>query len=213
MVCAVLAFPLPLEKHFHHILALRFTANQKQRGEMQHKKRHSQLPPRQLTSVCSSHSVWKGGNHTQYRQKKNPPTNKCFVHWSCWMLSPSISTSYDGRWECSGSGTVISHTCFASSWLSSPNPDCMRITQRFLWQSTHICFPPPHTSPSEIQQAQFPSLPIRCQISHPLSLLIMIWKQHACFWQRVLSHYRSREGERGSEETVRQKKTYRTSLR
>lgn len=110
---------------------------------------------------------------------------------------PPAPAACNGHGRCSGFGTGVSHTCFVSSCLSSSNPDCARITHRFPWQSTHICFSTTRASPSEIQQAQFPSPPIHRQISLPL--LIMIWKlvKTTCLLsaKRVLPHYRGKRKE------------------
>lgn len=159
MVCAVLAFPLPLEKHFHHILALRFTANQKQRGEMQHKKRHSQLPPRQLTSVCSSHSVWKGGNHTQYRQKKtHQPTNAlCIDPAGCWAPPSPLAMMGAGSAQALARLSVIP---------ALPRLDSAPRTQT-AWESLSDFSGSPHTSafllhtPVPVKYSRHSSLP--CQ--------------------------------------------------
>lgn len=147
MGCGVLGSPRPRGEAFQSSFGFRFCSQPKnKRGETQHRKRHSQLPPKQLTSACSPCSAWKGRNQTEYTN-----AGECSVHQSWRMRSPRrLPLPAMGMAGAQALAPGISHTCFASSCLSSSNLDCTRISQRFLWQSTHICFSTPRASPSEI---------------------------------------------------------------
>lgn len=87
MGCGVLGSPLPRERHFHHLLASGFAANQKNKeAKRSTEKRYSQLPPKQWTSACSLCSVWKGRNQTEYTN-----TSEGSAHQSWRMMSSAGS--------------------------------------------------------------------------------------------------------------------------
>lgn len=175
----------------------------KQRGETQHKKRHSQLPPKQLTSACSSCLAWKGRNQTEYT---NPGERS--AHQSWWMLSHPGSRCLQWArrvlrlWH----GYQSYLLCLVLSRLPEPrlHEDQSAIS---LAVHTHLLFYSMRQSQWNI--AGTVPFPTNTRPNLSLSLLIMIWKlgkaTRLLLTKSVLPHYRGKEGERGHEETVIQK--------
>lgn len=161
MRCARL--PLPGERRFSHLLASGFAANRKTKEVKCSTKKGiaSFLPSSSLLLVPRA----RREREEIKRSTRTPGNARRVDAGGC-----GAAAACNGHGRCSGFGTGISHTCFASSCLSSSNPDCARISQQFPWQSTHICFSTPRASPRETQQARFPSPPIHRQISLPLAL-------------------------------------------